>query len=208
MAVVITVAQQKGGAGKSMLAANLAATFAPFRRTALLDIDPQRTLARWVALRLAHPTAAAITCSDVSGWRLAGELDRLTQSFDLVVIDTPPQIDTDARRAIRAATLVLVPVQPSPPDRWAAEGTLALAGVEKRPAALVLNRAPTSAGQRFKALGEARATGHTLLAASLGNRTGFVQAFGKGLGVIESAPRSVAAAEMRALADLVWELVE
>ncbi|WP_048863391.1 ParA family protein, partial [Acidisphaera rubrifaciens] len=42
MAVVITVAQQKGGAGKTMLAANLAAVFAEGARVAILDIDPQR----------------------------------------------------------------------------------------------------------------------------------------------------------------------
>ncbi len=190
-----------------MLAANLAAAFAPSRRTALLDIDPQRTLARWGTLRSAHHAVPTIVCSEISGWRLGVELDRLIRDFDLVVIDSPPQIDTDARRAIRAAHLVLVPVQPSAPDRWAAEGTLALALAEKRRAALVLNRAPTSAGPRFKALGEAAATGHTLIAASLGNRAGFVQAFAQGLGVIEAAPRSIAAAEMRALAERVWEFV-
>jgi chromosome partitioning protein len=207
MAVVITVAQQKGGAGKTMLAANLAVALAPLHRTALLDIDPQHTLARWAALRVAHPAIPSITCSDVSGWRLRSELDRLMRDFDLVVIDSPPQIDTDARRAIRVADLVLVPVQPSAPDRWAAEGTLALAAAERRRAALVLNRAPTSAGPRFKALGELSATGHMLLTASLGNRAGFAQAFGRGLGVIEAAPRSVAAAEMRVLAERIWELV-
>jgi chromosome partitioning protein len=207
MAVVITVAQQKGGAGKTMLAANLAAAFAVTRHTALLDIDPQHTLGRWAQLRLAQPAVPPLICSDVAGWRLANELDRLMRDFELVVIDSAPQIDSDARRAVRVADLVLVPVQPSAPDRWAAEGTLALAQAEKRRAVLVLNRAPTSAGPRFKALGEVRATGHTVLPASLGNRAAFVQAFAKGLGVTEAAPRSVAAAEMRALADRVWEFV-
>ena len=203
MAVVITVAQQKGGAGKTMIAANLAAAFAATSRVALLDIDPQHTLARWHALRRAQPAVAPIAFSDISGWRLAAELDRLRREFDLVLIDSPPHIDADARRAIRVADMVLVPVQPSAPDRWAAEGTLALAAAEKRPASLVLNRAPTSSAQRFKALGDAGASGHALLGASLGNRAGFVQAFALGLGVVEAAPRSVAAAELRAVAEQI-----
>ena len=68
MAVVITVAQQKGGAGKTMLAANLSAAFAAHRRVALLDIDPQRSLARWHAIRTARSSPSpSIAFSDVSG---------------------------------------------------------------------------------------------------------------------------------------------
>src|ERR1700692_4951598 len=124
MAMVIAAAQQKGGAGKSTLVANLAAAFAETRRVAVLDIDPQRSVARWHALRAGRKTATPITLSNVSGWRLAAELDRLRQSHDVLLIDSPPQIDTDAKLAIRGAELVLVPVQPSPPDLWAAEGTM------------------------------------------------------------------------------------
>ncbi|HET6306380.1 MAG TPA: ParA family protein, partial [Rhodopila sp.] len=142
MALVITVAQQKGGTGKTTLAANLAAALAASRSVALLDIDPQHTLTRWHALRPA--TAAKLSFSNVSGWRLTTRLDQLKATHDVVLIDSPPQIDTDARLAIRAATLVLVPVQPSPPDIWAAQGTIALAAAEHRPAALVLNRVPSA----------------------------------------------------------------
>ena len=51
MAIIITVALQKGGAGKTTLAAALAAALAADRRVAVLDIDPQRSLARRHALR-------------------------------------------------------------------------------------------------------------------------------------------------------------
>src|ERR1700748_2874649 len=98
MAIVITVAQQKGGTGKTTLAANLAAAMAPSRKVALLDIAPQHSLTRWHALR--PNTAAGLTFSDVSGWRVTGELDRLKAGHDVVGIDSPPQIDTDASLGI------------------------------------------------------------------------------------------------------------
>ncbi len=205
MAIILTVAQQKGGAGKTTLAAALAAALAADRRVAVLDIDPQRSLARWHALRSARASAAAITFSDVSGWRLARELDRLKGSHDILIIDSPPQIDTDARLAIRAATLVLVPVQPSPPDLWAAEGTLKLAADERRPARILLNRAPASGKLRAAVEAEIAQAGHAAFAATLGNRTGFAAAFAQGLGVTETAPRSTAAQELRTL---VAELME
>ena len=200
MAIVITVAQQKGGAGKTMLAANLAAAMAADRRVCLLDIDPQKSLARWHALRArqAKPLPA-ISLSDVSGWRLRTELDRLTASHDALIVDTPPQVETDAKLAIRAADLVLVPLQPSPPDLWAAEGTVQLARAEKRPLRLVLNRAPASSRLRAQVEREAAAAGYTILAATIGNRAGFANAFAQGLGVTEASPKSQAADELRAV---------
>ena len=204
MAVVITVAQQKGGAGKTTLAANLAAAMAGSkeepRSVALLDIDPQHSLARWHAIRLARvPAPAALTFSDVSGWRLAGELERLRKAHDVVLVDSPPQIDSDARRAIRGADLVVIPMQPSPPDLWAAEGTLKLAAEEKRPTCLVMNRLPPSGRLREQMERDVKERGLVVLPASLGNRAGYAQAFALGLGVTEAAPRSAAAAELRAL---------
>ena len=209
MAVVITVAQQKGGTGKTTLAANLAAGLAPTVRVALLDIDPQRSLTRWHAIRTARDAApATITFSDVSGWRLSAELDRLQRSHDVVLIDSPPQIDTDARLAVRGASLVLIPVQPSPPDVWAAEGTLGLATAERRAARLVLNRVPSASrlGETVKA--ELTARKLPLLNTAIGNRTGFATAFAAGLGVTEAAPRSSAASELRALLDEIREIIE
>ena len=88
MALVIAVAQQKGGSGKTTLAANLAAVLAERYRVAVLDIDPQRSLSRWHELRAARAGLAAVHGSDVSGWRLANELDRLGREYDAVLVDS------------------------------------------------------------------------------------------------------------------------
>ena len=209
MAVVITVAQQKGGTGKTTLTANIASGFAPSRRVALLDIDPQKSLGRWHSLRLKRlEQAAALAFSDISGWRLPAELDRLRRDHDVVVIDSPPQLDTDARVAVRAADIVLVPIQPSLPDVWAAEGTLNLAREERRTAYLLFNRVPPASKLRDTIAADLATRRLPLLRSALGNRAGFAHAFAAGLGVTEAAPRSTAAAELRALLAELQELTE
>jgi chromosome partitioning protein len=206
MSRVITVAQQKGGTGKSLLAANLAAALARTGRVAVVDADPQGSLSRWANLRRTRPSAAALTCTEAAVWRLGAELDRLRRAHEVVVIDSPPRVDTEARVAVRAADLVLVPVQPSPPDLWAAEGTLALARSERCASHIVLNRAPASSRMRTQVEAQIAERQLPRLRATLGNRTDFALAFAEGLSVAEYAPRSVAAAELQALVKEVEEL--
>ena len=208
MTHIITVAQQKGGCGKTTIAVNLAAWFAKSRRVALLDIDPQHSAARWFKLRQKHPGLAAISFSDVAGWRLAGELSRLRAGHDLIVIDSPPQVETDARLAVRAADLVLVPVQPSAPDVWAAEATFAVARAEKRNVRIVLNRVPATNTKITDQIRQLIADqGTAMLGSVITNRTGFAEAFLGGYGVHEVAPKSRAAEEMRAMAEETWALL-
>lgn len=199
MALIFTIAQQKGGAGKTMLAANLAAAWAPAHRVALMDIDPQRSLARWHALRAAGGRAARLVFSDISGWRLQAELEKLARGADIVVIDTPPQIDADAARAIRAASLVVIPIQPGAPDLWAAEGTLRLAAAERRRVALVLNRA-AKGRLRSDIEQEIAARNLHMLPQVLGNRAAYAQAFAQGMGVCDGRPGGAAYVECAALA--------
>ncbi|MGG5808343.1 ParA family partition ATPase [Falsiroseomonas sp. CW058] len=208
MAFVIAVAQRKGGAGKSTLAANLAAAFAGTgQRVALLDTDPQQSLARWHALRAAAGSRAGVLDFEApAGWRVPATLDRLRRSHDIVLLDTPPHADTDAKIAIRGADLVLVPLQPSPADLWAMEATLDLARAEKRPAAVAMNRMPAQGKLPGEIMAELRSRGLTVLDAPVGNRSGFAQAFAAGLGVTEHAPRSAAAAEVHALASALKAL--
>ncbi len=202
-ATAITIAQQKGGAGKTTIAAQLAVCWWKARlRVAMLDVDPQGSLSAWFDQRLrhGHPTDG-LHLVQVSGWRLATELDRLRRDFDLVVIDSPPHADTDARVAVRAAPVVIVPVQPSPMDLWATRPTLDLALKEGGRPLLVLNRLPSRGRMPEAIRARIAEDGLPLAQATLGNRAAFAASMMDGRGVAETAPRDVAAAEIQALAD-------
>ncbi len=201
MAFVIAVAQRKGGAGKSTIAANLATAYAEQgQRVALIDVDPQHSLARWDELRGRSAKARPLHFEAPSGWRVPGILDRLRRESDVVLLDTAPHDDTDARVAIRSSDLVLVPLQPSAADLWSMDATLDLAKKEGRKVLLVLNRAPASGRLLDSVTAAIRDRGLPLADATIGNRTAFAQAFMAGLGAVEAAPKGVAAEEMRALA--------
>ena len=189
MAFVIAIAQRKGGAGKSTVAANLATALAESgHRVGLLDIDPQRSLARWDQQRGASKKAHTLHFEAPTGWRLSATLERLKREQDFVLLDTAPHDDTDAKLAIRGA------------DLWSMDATLDIAKQEKRPFRLLLNRAPASGKLREDIEGQIRDRNLPMLDAVLGNRTAYAQAFMAGLGVVEAAPRGPAAAEVRALA--------
>ena len=207
MAFVIAIAQRKGGAGKSTVAANLATALAELgHRVGLLDIDPQRSLARWDQQRGESKKARALHFEAPTGWRLPATLERLKREQDFLLLDTAPHDDTDARLAIRGADLVLVPLQPSAADLWSMDATLDLAKQERRPFRLLLNRVPAAGKLREEIEGQLRDRRLPVLDAVLGNRTAYAQAFMAGLGVVEAAPRGPAAAEVRALAEALRAL--
>ena len=209
MAQVIAVAQQKGGAGKTMLATQLGVALGMTRRVGLLDIDPQGSLGAWARLRAANAKGRAdLVVESVSGWRLANTLDAMRRNCDFLIIDTPPVLDSDARRAIRGADLVLVPLNPSPPDLWAAEGTLTLAAEERRPVALVFNRAPAASKLRRRLEAEIAARRLRLIDEALGNRAAYANSFAEGLGVAETGPSTLAGTEIAALATRLASILE
>jgi chromosome partitioning protein len=199
---IITVAQQKGGAGKTTLAAQLAVAWARRgNRVAVVDIDPQRSLANWHAFRMEqHPDGAPLHLSDVAGWRLGTELDRLRGRFDMVVVDTPPHAETEARAAVRAGDILLMPIQPSPMDLWATRPTVEMADKENTAALIVMNRMPPRGKLPEVMLEKLLEEGLPIAHTKLGNRVAFAASMMEGKGVVEYQPSSTAAREISALA--------
>lgn len=197
---VITVAQQKGGSGKTTIAANLAVAYARAGHSvALLDTDPQGSLGRWFMARRERGDEG-LGFSTASAWGVSYECDKLRKTFDFVIVDTPPKVDADLRPALRESDLVLVPVAASQVDVWATESVLDLARRENRPVMIVLNRAKQ--GTRvLDEVGKSLESFETLRAAAmLGNRVAYAETLGQGRSVLERG-RGAWTDEIEALAD-------
>lgn len=185
MGHVITVAQQKGGSGKTTIAANLAVAFARHGRSvALLDTDPQGSLGRWFMTRR-ELGLEDLEFSTASAWGVSYECDKLRKEHDYVIVDTPPKVDADLRPALRESDLVIVPVAASQVDVWATESVLDLARRERCAVMVVLNRAKSGT----RVLEEVTAALGALEAAQaetvLGNRVAYAETLGQGKGVLE-----------------------
>lgn len=205
MALIVAVAGQKGGVGKSTLAVNLAAEWhARGRRVLLVDADPQGTAATWaeVASELGHSAPAVVSLGD----NLRRDVPKLAESHDVVVIDAPGRAG-GARQvgALLVADVAVIPCGPSAPDVWALAGSVdVVREVEAlRPelrACVVLNRADRSSMAK-QARDALAAVGLPVLDRSLGARVAFAEALAAGQGVTSYASGSVAAHELRQLAD-------
>lgn len=199
---VITIAQQKGGAGKTTLTVNLAVGLAALgHKVAVIDTDPQGSLGRWFMTRRELMPDPGIEFSTSSAWGVEYEAGKLADAYDFVLVDTPPKADSDLRPALRKATLVIVPVATSHVDLWATESVLDLAKRATTPAMLVLNR--TRAGTRLgvEIADEAAKIDAGLAKTTLANRILYAETLGRGQGVLDVAPKGPAAAEVVALTE-------
>lgn len=200
--VIITLAQQKGGSGKTTVAAHLAAALSLARKSvAIVDVDPQGSLGEWFERREQRLGEEGIDLEfrTASGWGARREARNLARHHDFVVVDTPPKSDIEMRPAIEVADLVVVPLQPTPVDLWATDPTLAMVSKEGTEALLVLNRVVRRAlltAEMEQAAGE---LGYKVAKAQLGNRVAFPSSMGTGSTVLETEPSGLAALEVEAL---------
>ena len=108
---VITISQQKGGTGKTTLAVHLAMAFIKYHnlKVAIIDTDPQGSMGKWFMIRTEKKVSNEnLTFKTASLWGAQYESKTLKNDHDIVIIDTPPKIESDARPSIEIAYNVRV----------------------------------------------------------------------------------------------------
>lgn len=193
----IVITSQKGGSGKTTLAAHLAveAERAGDAPAWLIDTDEQATLSQWHDRR-DHDTPQR---AEMPFSRLAeGVANIADRGAAYCFIDTAPTISAQSAAIIGLADLVLIPVRPSPADLWAVSETVALVKEADKPFLFVISQAKPQAtitAQTVAALSQHGRVAQSFIA----DRVPYAGAMTGGRTAPELAPRSPAAAEISGL---------
>ena len=206
---VIALLNQKGGVGKTTLSIHIAAELAATARVLLIDADPQGSALDWSAQR---EESARFSVIGFPKPVIHREITALGTGYDWVIIDGPPRVNELARSAIAASDLVLIPVQPSPFDVWAAKDIIDIVKEFSIPkpnlaTRFLINRLfpNTMLGAEVK---EALAGFDvSVLASTVRNRTEYAKAARLGLTALETEPGGQAAKEIRAVVEEVTALL-
>ena len=197
---VVSVLSQKGGTGKTTLSCALAAlAYRAGTATAVLDLDPQASAAKWHDLRKANGEEAPPVFTTPSS-RMQALVDALGRDgAELIVADTAPHSGADAVTVARLSDHILVPLQPSFPDLAAITRTIDIAALSKTPATIVLNLALVNHPSIDDARTVIESTGVPAAPVVLHRRVAHVNGFNAGRCAAEYEPAGKAANELRAL---------
>ncbi len=203
---VITISQQKGGSGKTTIAVHLALAFIKYHnlKVAVIDTDPQGSLGKWFMIRTEKKISNDnLTFKTASLWGAQYESKALKKDHDIVIIDTPPKIESDARPSIESADLVLIPVAASHVDFWATGAIVDIAKKANKKILIQINRS----SQRSKLISKTNEFIKSLnLSATktiIGNRQIFAASMGEGKTAVEKQKKSNAVEEIKQLSEQI-----
>lgn len=203
---VIVFASQKGGSGKTTLSGHIAveAERQGCGPVALIDTDPQGSLAKWWNVR--KDPQPAFVQSVFSN--LFHDLDRArNEGFRLVVIDTPPAVTRAISEVVGFADMVVLPTRPSPHDMRAVGATVDIVEARSKNMVFVVN----SAAPRAKITQEAAValSQHgTVAPVVIHQRVDFAASMIDGRTVMEVDPQGASAKEISALWSYLHERLQ
>lgn len=201
--MIVGVLNRKGGVGKTSLSTNLASALAlSGKRVLLVDADPQGSALDWQASREGETLFPVVGMAKPT---LHKDMPELSRNYDHIVIDGPPGISDLTRSAMMACHRVVIPVQPSPYDVWAADETVKLLNEviifnDQIQGLFVINRKIKNTALGRDVADALADYALPVATTAITQRVVFAESAASGLSVLELAPQGPAASEINALA--------
>lgn len=204
---IITVANQKGGSGKTTLTMAIAGALAlRDNKVLVVDADPQGTATQWAgAAGENKPFPATVIGLATAKGKLHQMVRPLLDDYAFVVIDCPPSVDEQASQsAMLVSDACLIPLQPTPADMWATVGIVELVSkarlVNPDLRAFGVPNRVTASSLGKQVLDVMKENDIEFMHAKLGNRMSFQEATIRGSVPAQmGAAHKVAAAEVEAV---------
>ena len=140
-------------------------------------------------------------------WGAKYESVNLKKDHDIVIIDTPPKIESDARPSIEASDIVLIPMTPSHVDFWATEAIIDIAKKANKKIMIQINRANQRSKQIIKTNDYIKSLNVPAVDTIIGNRQIYASSMGEGKTAIEKQRKGSAVDEIKKLTDQILEEV-
>ncbi|HTD06823.1 cobyrinic acid ac-diamide synthase [Undibacterium sp.] len=213
--MIVTIANESGGATKSILADNLAAlrTMAG-RKVLLLDNDPQHPSVNWSCERQVSGNHPPVAARPITGKGLQPELENLAYRYNDIVIDTESRDSLGSRSALTAAHVVIIPVDLDLLEKMNEEKMLARIGTARqfkprlRILVVITCSEPLPCGQRIAIVRNfaSKIAGAQLFPIVIHSGRALRQAFRDGLSICECRSAGQAAiSEMQELCSEVFD---
>ena len=201
---------QKGGVGKTTLAINVASSLARRgNRVLFIDADPQGSALDWSSAR---QEKAIFQVIGLPRPVIHKDVSALGAEYDFVVIDSPPSVQALGKSVIGASDVVIIPVQPSPYDIWAAKAALELVAQasvfkENIKTAFVINRKISNTAIARDVVEALSAYPVPVFKAQITQRVFFAESAAQGRAVWEMESQSAAAIEIEELTNEILAYV-
>jgi chromosome partitioning protein len=210
--MIISFLNQKGGVGKTTLSINVATALALKKlKVLLIDADPQNSALDWASIRKKE---GLFTVVSITKPIIHKEVKKLTKDYDHIIIDGPPRIYDVAKSAIVSSDLVIMPVQPSPYDVWAAnevvnlikEVSEPLEGIKNIKCAFLINRKIVNTAVGRDVTQALEHYGMDILENHICQRVAYVETAATGSTVIEDLDQNAIAS--KEISNLTEEILE
>ena len=199
MGKVISFSNQKGGTGKTTLAANLAVLWSNSGyKVAVFDGDSQKSLTYWIEARKKYygENDIGIDVHTYKPYSFIEDIQNIKKKYNFVIIDSPPAITYDTIQIVKNADRVIAPVQPSPVDLMATVPFLNIVKKERKNVTVILNRVLPRARLTEAMIIRLRYAGAKIARSRISNKVIYAETFSVGRGVIDISVNSYTAKEI------------